>query len=121
MAYYYSVRGWLEADSETFEAATRLIERRRQAASDQQEALYLQGWTWSAAGVNWTRYLFYGADVQEDGLDLLRALLDELCALEGELDGYLRVTGEDGQRNLDFEISDDAVSEVRLTPPAARN
>ena len=110
MSYFFSVRGWIEVAPENFQRAVELIAAARQAASaESRRSLYLKGWCWSDAPVNWTRYIFYGADVVDDGLSLLQEVLGELCSAQLDLSGRFYIRGEDGEKGFVYEVKDDAV------------
>lgn len=67
----------------------------------------MRGWCWGTAQVNWTRYLFYGADVSEEGLELFQDMLDKMLAMRLNLSGYFHAQGEDGTRNHIYWVTDD--------------
>jgi hypothetical protein len=103
MAYYYSLRGWIEVEPEHFNRVVEAITRlRRLQPTETKEGLYLKGWTWSDAPVNWTGYVFYGADVTAEGLLWLRATLQELARLGLHLSGFFHAQGEDGGQNARY-------------------
>ncbi|MBB4795980.1 hypothetical protein [Streptomyces nodosus] len=62
MGVYVSVRGWLECDETQLAAAQEII-------SSHTDEHYSSGWTTPRQRVNWTSYLFYGADIRESALD----------------------------------------------------
>jgi hypothetical protein len=53
------------------------------------------------------RYLFYGADVTEEGLELFEDTLNKLLGLKFNLSGYFHSQGEDGERNFIYQVTDD--------------
>ncbi|RUS99389.1 hypothetical protein DSM106972_078310 [Dulcicalothrix desertica PCC 7102] len=111
MSYFFSLRGWLEAEPEKFDKATQLIESlQRTYEQDSKMGFYLQGWSWNRNPINWTAYLFYGADVTESGLELFEDTLDKLINTHLNLSGYFHAQGEDGERNLVYHITDDELS-----------
>ena len=108
MAYYYSLRGWLETSDESFpRVIERLTELKHAYPEDSQFHLYMKGWCWANEQINWTHYVFYGADVQIKGLDLLGIVLDSITAMGCEVDGYFRADGEDGIKSFVYTIIDD--------------
>jgi len=111
MAYYYSLRGWLEIEPENFSDVIGTLRKlHRQYEKDAKLTLYLKGWCWGEAGVNWTRYLFYGADVTEDGLNFFRNMLSHIANTGLKLSGYFHAQGEDGEKNYVYKMVDDSVS-----------
>ena len=110
MAYFYSIRGWLEVEPENFKKATHhLYALQKKETLETKETLYLKGWCWRdpSTTINWTRYLFYGADVTEEGLELFKKTLLELLDLKLNLSGYFHAQGEDGEHNFIYQITDD--------------
>ena len=108
MAYYYSFRGWLEVEPDNF---SRIIEvvRSQQAshAKNSKLGLYSQGWCWSENPINWTRYLFYGADLTKEGLDFFQELLETITRMGLYVSGYFHAQGEDGEENVVYKVVDD--------------
>lgn len=108
MAYFYSIRGWLEVEPENFASVTELVNFLQQShPKDTKIGLYLQGWCWRETPINWTRYLFYGADVTDEGLELFENTLNKLTAMKLNLSGYFHAQGEDGESNLIYQVTDD--------------
>lgn len=108
MAYFYSLRGWLEIDPEDIQKLTeRITTLREDYSSNPKLALYMQGWCWNQSTFNWTGYVFYGADVTLEGLDLLEAVLADLTGLALGISGYFHAQGEDGERNIVYKMIDD--------------
>jgi hypothetical protein len=107
MAYFYSIRGWLEVEPEKFNNAIDVVKSLQASyPKDTKTGLYLQGWCWNKQPVNWTCYLFYGADVTEEGLDLFKETLNRLIAMKLNLSGYFHAQGENGKRNLIYQVTD---------------
>lgn len=108
MAYFYSLRGWLEVEPENFDKLVTVVKAIQSRYSEStKQGLYLRGWCWQETPINWTRYLFYGADVTEEGLLLFEKTLDELTAIGLNISGYFHIQGEDGEKNLIYEVFDD--------------
>jgi hypothetical protein len=64
LAYFYSVRGWLEVEPDNFASAIAVVKSLQSSyPKNTKIGLYLQDWCWQETPVNWTRYLFEGADV----------------------------------------------------------
>ncbi len=119
MGHFTSIRGWLELDEDMVPQVQKLVEA---AASNtaisttEQKAiqLYAQGWVFPTRHVNWTRYVFYGADVrtQHIGLlkDQLKAVSELVSTLGNEFEdhptGLFYVDDEDGATSLCWEIGD---------------
>src|SRR3712207_4465324 len=105
MAHRYSLRGWLEVSQDNLGAIAGTIDKfRQQYAEDTQWGIYLKGWCWNNTHANGTNFVFYGADVQEEGLNVLEAVLDAISALGVEVDGYFHAQGEDGETNFVYRV-----------------
>lgn len=110
MAYFYSLRGWLELEEEQFEQAIALVKSLQLShEKDTKAGLYLQGWCWGESPVNWTRYLFYGADVTAEGLELFEDTLFKLREMDLDLSGYFHAEGEDSEKKVIYEVIDSEV------------
>lgn len=113
MAYYYSLRGWLEIEPNHLPKIIDLIETIKTNYYDQpQQSLYLQGWQWQEQTINWTAYIFYGADVTIEGLNLFEMMLNQLTSLNFNLSGYFEAQGEDEEQNLTYKITENKIKKV---------
>lgn len=115
MSYFYSLRGWLEVEPEKFHIATQRIESLQHTHEQNTKiGLYLQGWSWNENSINWTRYLFYGADVTQFGIELFENTLSKLIDTQLKISGYFHAQEEDGKINLVYRITDDKLC-IQLT------
>lgn len=111
MAYFYSTRGWLEVDPEHFGiVVNRLQAIQAAASSDPHRMLYSQGWCWNDQQVNWTRYIFFGADLPFDGLKAFEEALKDVTHAGANVSGFFHAQGEDGRENFEYEVIDDSLS-----------
>ncbi|MEV4925108.1 hypothetical protein [Streptomyces roseoverticillatus] len=74
MGAYVSIRGWLECD----EAQLAAI---REITSAHEDDHYSNGWGTPRQHVNWTHYLFYGADIRESALDWFTDQITEIARI----------------------------------------
>jgi len=110
MAYYYSLRGWLEIEPENFLPTIEVVKALQRRYEDHPKfSLYLKGWCWNETNINWTHYLFYGADVTEEGLKFFKDILSEIAESGLNLSGYFHAQGEDGEQNYLYKMLDDHV------------
>lgn len=111
MAYYYSLRGWLEVEPESFDNLIKVIKSWQSShPKDTKIGLYLQGWCWGETPINWTRYLFYGADVTEEGLELFEDTINKLIVMQLNLSGCFHAQGEDREKNFIYYIDEDKLN-----------
>ena len=73
MSVYVSVRGWLECDEKQLAAIHAVI-----ASHDDH---YSDGWGTPRKHLNWTCYIFYGADIQAQHLDWFLAQLRDIAQI----------------------------------------
>jgi len=107
MNYFYSLRGWLELDEDEFPLITSLLETLQSNNSiNTKEGLYLQGWNCNNSRINWTKYIFYGADVTQEGITQFEDTITKLLSLNLNLDGYFQADGEDKEVTLVYKIID---------------
>lgn len=117
MAYFYSLRGWLEIEPHHLSKIIDIIQTIKTNYHDQpQKLLYLQGWQWQEQTINWTAYIFYGADVKIEGLNLFEMILNKLISLNFNLSGYFEAQGEDEQKILTYKITDDHIRKLTEKP-----
>ncbi|MBR7837394.1 hypothetical protein KDL01_29210 [Actinospica durhamensis] len=86
MGIYVSVRGWLECDERQLAAVQTII-----AAYD--DGHYSHGWGTPRQHLNWTHYVFFGADMRESALEWFLEQVREIAAVPAsDADGD-RITG----------------------------
>ena len=108
MSYFYSLRGWLEVDPSNIRSVISVIVKMQQKYQQgTKDHLYMQGWCWSEKEINWTRYIFYGADVTHEGILLFDQVLNAVANIKAQVSGYFHAQGEDGEHNLEYRLSDD--------------
>jgi hypothetical protein len=69
MGKYVSVRGWLECDEHTVNEVKKIRDDFTASSNEgllieDKLELYQSGWTFPERQINWTAYVFYGADVR---------------------------------------------------------
>ncbi|MGW4195548.1 hypothetical protein [Streptomyces sp. NPDC005004] len=75
MGVYVSVRGWLECDESQLRAVQEIV-----AAHDDGHH-YTSGWGVPRRHVNWTHYVFFGADIRESALDWFTGQIEEIARI----------------------------------------
>ncbi|WP_328471404.1 hypothetical protein [Streptomyces sp. NBC_00448] len=86
MGVYVSVRGWLECDEKQLAAAQHII-------SSHADDHYSRGWSTPQRQVNWTCYLFYGADIRASALDWFSHQMAQIARIPASDDDGDRVRG----------------------------
>jgi hypothetical protein len=87
MGKYVSVRGWLECDENTVNEVKKIRDdftaSSNQGLLDKDKLeLYQSGWTFPDRQMNWTAYVFYGADLREYHLDFMKKQLSEMANIQ---------------------------------------
>ncbi|WP_327696780.1 hypothetical protein [Streptomyces sp. NBC_00459] len=86
MGVYVSIRGWLECDEKQLAAVHEIT-------SSHEDNHYTSGWGSPRQHVNWTHYLFYGADIRESALDWFTDQIEKIARIPASDDDGDRVRG----------------------------
>ncbi|MGH3389800.1 MAG: hypothetical protein ACRDOO_13090 [Actinomadura sp.] len=86
MSIYVKVRGWLECDKKQLAAIQALI-------SSHDDDHYSSGWGTPRKHINWTYFVFYGADIQAQNLNWLLAQLRDIARIPPSDEDNDRVQG----------------------------
>jgi hypothetical protein len=97
-AAYLLVRGWIQVDEESVEKVRAITLDFRGKHSEfmlprEQADLYQSAWVFSDACVNGSRFVFYGADIQERASDFILAQLEAIAEIP-DIDGFFALNGE---------------------------
>ncbi|MFF6783466.1 hypothetical protein [Streptomyces sp. NPDC012510] len=104
MGTYVSVRGWLECDETQLAAIQQIID-----AHDDNH--YTNGWGSPRKHVNWTHYLFYGADMRASALDWFTDQIREMARLppsdgDGDLVQGLFLATHEVEGTTEWQVRD---------------
>jgi hypothetical protein len=94
MSYYYQLVGWINVEHDDFKRVVDIIQGET-VEFDESLGLYKQGWCWSDKEINWSRYIFFGADVKLAGVYYIDRILRKIANLNIEVSGRFAVQGED--------------------------
>lgn len=119
MGTYISVRGWIACREESIPQIKAVISSFIDKAGDygfdaSRAEMYNQGWVIPDTHINWTHYIFYGADIRIQRLsyikDQLKALSKEVSHSEFGMTNYLsgifHADHEDGIEGYIWKLSD---------------
>jgi len=125
MGRYVSIRGWLELDDELTNEVKSAIEQsptqsENFGVSPEDAEFYIKGWTIPSDYINWTRYIFYGADIRLQGLKFMKSLLEKIAQIQladgGDIDfvtGVFFIDDEGEDRlSLLWEIKEGQLIEI---------
>ncbi|MFJ3205936.1 hypothetical protein [Streptomyces sp. NPDC086989] len=104
MGVYVSVRGWLECDGTQLATIQKII-------SAHADNHYSNGWSTPRQQVNWTHYLFYGADIRESALDWFMNQLQEIARVpasddDGDFVRGLFLAGHEVDGTMEWQVRD---------------
>ncbi|MER7722621.1 hypothetical protein [Streptomyces sp. NPDC096323] len=104
MGVYVSIRGWLECDETQLAAVRQII-------SSHEDGHYANGWGFPRRHVNWTHYLFYGADIREQALDWFAGQIREIARIppsdeDGDLVRGLFLVGHEVDGAAEWQVRD---------------
>ena len=116
MGIYVSVRGWLECDESQLAAVQEII-----AGHDDNH--YTHGWSSPRRHVNWTHYVFYGADIRASALDWFNDQLRAIARIpasddDGDLVQGLFLVGHEVEGPTEWQVRD---GQVFITPADGRH
>ncbi|MEV8326645.1 hypothetical protein [Kitasatospora sp. NPDC056731] len=104
MGIYVSVRGWLECDETQLVTVQEII-------SFHADDHYSSGWNVPRQQVNWTHYIFYGADIRESALDWFMNQLSEIVRIpasddDGDLIRGLFLASHEVDGTAEWQVRD---------------
>jgi hypothetical protein len=83
MGQFTQIRGWIEVSDDMIPAVEDVIANVPRIASSRDSkaiALYQAGWHIGPV-INWTRYVFFGADVKSEYVDVYKEAISALASL----------------------------------------
>ena len=116
MSKYVSVKGWIECDSTQIEGIRKIILNYESRADFgniidcKTIEFYNKGWCYPNENINWTAYIFYGADVKEYCLDFIKEEIKEILTVNTEIEGKFFFDYEEGEVKC-WEIVDSQIVE----------
>ncbi|MFI1212819.1 hypothetical protein ACH4UV_35160 [Streptomyces sp. NPDC020802] len=99
-----SIRGWLECDETQLTAIQEII-----ATHDDNH--YSNGWGSPRRHINWTHYVFYGADIRESALDWFTEQIREIARIppsddDGDLVQGLFLARHEVEGTTEWQVRD---------------
>jgi len=113
MGRYISIRGWLACSHEQVPWIKETIQNKTTAEGSEIHH-YLDGWHFPAKPINWTAYVFFGADVRRTTKDAFAELIRDLVERNSEIEGVFYLDDEEGAALL-WRIQDGCFSESERT------
>lgn len=109
MGKYVSIRGWIECEEKDIEKIKEIrnyfIQNYPEYELDlDKRKLYQSGWNFPGAIINWTAYVFYGADIREYHSDFIKKQVEEIAKLNLDITGYFLIDDHDGENKVCWQI-----------------
>lgn len=104
MANYVSVKGWLECEEDDVKLIKDLIKEYELSTNydiimdSDIRKLYNRGWHFQEEAINWTSYVFYGADIKNYCLNFIKDELVDIIKINNEMEGVFFIDAEDGDK-----------------------
>ncbi|MFD0078853.1 hypothetical protein ACFVIY_41525 [Streptomyces sp. NPDC127166] len=116
MGGYVSVRGWLECDEKQLATVQEII-------SSHADDHYSSGWSTPRQQVNWTHYIFYGADIRESALEWFTNQITEIARIPASDDDEDRIRGlflasHEVEGTTEWQVRD---GQLVMSPAATRH
>ena len=91
MGHYVSIRGWMDCPDDQLPEIKNIIRSYEGRAADygltkEGAEMYNLGWIIPEEHINWTHYIFYGADIRIQYLDFIGDQIRELAEKIYEID-----------------------------------
>lgn len=115
MGIFVSIRGWLQCDDKQLAAVQEII-------SSHDDDHYTDGWGAPRRHINWTNYIFYGADIRESALDWFTDQIEAIAAIPASEDGDrvrgLFLAGHEIEGAAEWQVRD---GRLFITPADTRH
>lgn len=118
MANYASVKGWLACEEEDVKLIKNLI-KKYELNTDYDiimdsdiRKLYNKGWHFQETAINWTSYVFYGADIKSYCLNFIKDELIDIIKINEEMEGVFFIDTEEDDKII-WKISDGELLEKK--------
>ncbi len=99
MGRYVSIKGWLACEYEQVSVVKQEIEKVAKRASEytldnEIAERYLSAWQFPTSPLNWTSYIFFGADVRSRALNFIQEQIRSGISVAQEIEGEFFVDQE---------------------------
>lgn len=118
MAKYVSIKGWLACEGDDVKLIKDIIKEYELSTNydiimdNSIRKLYNKGWHFQEEAINWTSYVFYGADIKSHCLSYIKDELADIIKINDEMEGIFFIDVEDGDKVI-WKISDGELLEKK--------
>ena len=119
MSKYVSIKGWLECEHSQLEEIHKIIsdygfkKEFESIVGYESMALYNKGWCNRKEIINWTSYIFYGADVKDYCAYFIQSEIREILSKCSEIEGMFFFQHEEGEMKC-WKITNSQIREIDL-------
>ncbi|GED12592.1 hypothetical protein [Aneurinibacillus migulanus] len=111
MGKYVSIRGWFECEENDIGKIKEVCNYFSENHSENQlthdkRKLYQSGWNFPEKVINWTAYVFYGADIREYHSDFIKKQVVAIAKVNPEITGYFLIDDHDGEKKVCWQVFD---------------
>lgn len=78
--------------------------------SKEQSLLYQKGWKLPDQPINWTSYIFYGADIKDYAMDYIGNQIKAMINIEEDIRGLFYINDDEGELSITWEIFDSKIT-----------
>lgn len=116
MAKYVSVKGWLECEDTQVKNIKKIVNNYGNKSypgnifNNGNIKLYNKGWRYPEEIINWTSYIFYGADIKEYYSGFIQDEIKEILRKNTGIDGMFFFYYEEGGIQY-WQITDSEIKE----------
>ena len=120
MAMYTSVTGWLGCEHSQVEEIRKIISgcefstEFEYIMDYETRKFYNKGWCFQKEGINWTAYVFYGADIKDYCVDFIKTEIKEIAGKIDEVNGLFLFQHEEGEI-ICWKIVESNITEEKIS------
>ncbi len=109
MGHFVSIRGWIECEEEDIPKIKEINDYfcrsyANHLIKQETKELYQKGWQIPKEFINWSAYVFYGADIREYHTDFIKDQIVAIAEFNEEIEGYFHVDDDEGNIKLCWKL-----------------
>ena len=109
MGKYVSIRGWFECEENDIEKIKEVCNffGKKYSENDlslEKRKMYQSGWSFPEKIINWTAYVFYGADIREYHSDFIKEQVVAIAKINHEIIGFFLIDDHDGETKICWQV-----------------
>ncbi|NLL64159.1 MAG: hypothetical protein GX241_08060 [Ruminococcaceae bacterium] len=109
MGHFVSIRGWIECEEGDIIFIKEIMDNfcrnyTKHFIKEETKKLYQKGWQIPNEFINWSAYIFYGADIREYHTDFIKDQIIAIAASNKEIEGYFHVDDDEGNIKVSWKL-----------------